>query len=97
MEILITGGSGYLAWELVRQMKLRDGFEVIVASSDPAKIVADSNYSGVQLISNDEMWSNDSVMRHVDVIIHTAFCRKSSGEQLMKSLKFSQRLFEKAV
>ena len=97
MEILITGGSGYLAWELVRQMKLRDGFEVIVASSDPAKIVADSNYSGVQLISNDEMWSNDSVMRHVDVIIHTAFCRKSNGEQLMKSLKFSQRLFEKAV
>lgn len=47
MEILITGGSGYLAWELVRQMKLRDGFEVIVASSDPAKIVADSNYTNL--------------------------------------------------
>ena len=97
MKVLITGGSGYFAWELVRQMKQKDGLEIIAVSGDPIKIMTDSNYKGIWIVSNDEMWSNDNLMRSVDVIIHTAFCRSSNGEQLMKSLQFTRKLFEKAV
>lgn len=97
MRVLITGGSGYLAWELIRQMKLKSNFEIVAASSDPSKIKGDSNYVGIQLIGNEMIWKDDDLMKTIDVIIHTAFCRKSDGEQLMRSLLFSKKLFERAV
>lgn len=97
MKVLITGGSGYLAWELIRQMKKNQLFDIVAASSVPAKLVNDSNYDGIQLIDNEDIWNSIDLMKSFDVIIHTAFCRKSVGEQLMSSLKFSQRLFEAAI
>ena len=97
MNILITGGSGYLAWELVRQLKQRTGHSISVASSDPAKLETDPNYIGVKCISNAQLWSDDDFMRSIDVVIHTAFCRKSLGDQLMQSLQFSKQLFQRAA
>ena len=97
MKILITGASGFFGWELIRQMKSSGGFEITAASSNPQKLKDDANYSGVSLISNDDMWNDGLLMRSIDVIIHAGFCRKSDGEQLMESLIFSEKLFRQAV
>lgn len=96
-KVLITGGSGYLAWELVRRLKAQGKHSVAVASSDPLKLSKDSNYNGVECVSNERIWDDDAWMQGVDVVIHTAFCRKSLGDQLMQSLAFSQKLFQRVA
>lgn len=95
MKILITGASGYLAWELIRQLSEAYDVNIIGTSSDPEKLRSDKNYSEVRLMNNQELLS--SSLKDIDIIIHTAFCRKSVGKDLVKSLKFSQKLFRKAV
>lgn len=97
MKVLITGASGFYGWEIVRQMKLCGGFEIVAASANPAKLKDDANYQGVTLISNDMLWNDEALMQSVNVIIHAGFCRESIGEQLMQSLIFSKKLFEQAV
>lgn len=97
MKVLITGGSGYLSWELVRQLKQRSCPFVVVASSDPAKLAKDPAYAGVECVDNRQIWSDDDFMRGIDVVIHTAFCRKSLGNRLMQSLQFSKRLYQRVA
>ena len=96
MKVLITGGSGYLAWELVRQLKEKNEVDIIVATSDIRGLLSDSNYMGVDLIQNNDIWSNDCLISSIDIIIHTAFCRQSIGSKLMESLWFSKKLFLRA-
>lgn len=96
MKVLITGGSGYLAWEIIRQIKQNGLFSIIASSSNPEKLADDDNYKGVELIPNNAIWDTD-ILDSVEIIIHTAFCRKSNGGELVKSLIFSQKLFQKAV
>lgn len=96
MKVLITGGSGYLAWELVRQLRIQGKHAIAVASSNPQRFSEDPNFEGVECVHNDSMWKDNAWMQGVDVIIHTAFCRKSIGAQLMQSLEFSKRLFQRA-
>jgi len=97
MRILITGAGGFLGWEMIRQMKLQPGFEIIAASSNPQRLKGDCNYQDVALILNDKMWKDEILMKSIDVLIHTAFCRKSDGQRLMESLLFSKKLFNRAV
>lgn len=96
MRVLITGGSGYLAWELVRQMKAVGCYEIVVASSTPEKLKDDENYEGTIVIANEVIWDDNIFLKTIDIIVHTAFCRKSMGSELMDSLQFSGKLFQQA-
>lgn len=97
MKVLITGASGFYGWEIVRQMKICGGFEIVAASANPQRLKDDCNYQDVILISNEALWNDETLMKSIDIIIHAGFCRESIGEQLMQSLIFSKRLFEQAV
>lgn len=95
MNVMITGASGFLAWEIIRQMKLNGSYCITAATSSPKKYYeTDSNYNGVKLVSNDELFLE---MEKIQIIIHTAFCRKSIGSDLMNSLQFTRDLCECAV
>ena len=96
MKVLITGGSGYLAWELVRQMKEMNYHKIVVASSSPEKLKDDENYKGTLIVGNDVILHDNKFLRTIDIIVHTAFCRKSIGSELMDSLQFSDKLFQRA-
>lgn len=97
MKTLLTGAGGFLGWEIVRQMKLSGDYEITAATSNVQKLEADSNYKDVPVISNDRMWQDQELFTRTDVIVHAAFCRKSDGTQLMDSLLFSKKLFERAA
>lgn len=94
MRVLITGASGYFAWELVRQLKQSNEHIIVGSSSNPNKLINDPNYSGIKLIHNNEI---DVELDSIELIIHTAFCRKSDGTDLIKSLCFSRDVFKKAA
>lgn len=84
-----------MAWEIIRQLKQKQ-HSVVVASSDPAKLVNDPMFAQVDCVDNTSILQ-DNFMQNIDIVVHTAFCRKSLGSELMKSLQFSQKVFQRAV
>ena len=87
MNILITGGTGYLAWQLVNEFE-KDNDRIAVLTSQPE--LASSLYVGkkVEVLGNDEVLSGSRLINGIDIVIHTAFCRKSNGRLLYDSLRF---------
>lgn len=94
MRVFITGASGYLAWELVRQFHQVEKYDIVCASSAPEKLRNDAHYGGTTVIGNDDI---GMALSPGDVVIHTAFCRESKGDRLMESLSFSKALFQRAA
>lgn len=90
MRILITGASGYFAGEIIRQLSESENVELIALSSDTNKINAKG--SEVMLISNEDLFNEEVQIPHVDIIVHTAFCRKSDGKSLIESLNFERKM-----
>lgn len=90
MKILITGASGYFATEMIRQIGKMKEIEVIALTSNPNKIPQVNE--SVCLISNEDFFEQASNAQEVDVIVHTAFCRKSDGRGLVESLNFLTKL-----
>lgn len=95
-RVLITGASGFLAWELIHQLREAGGWEIFAASAHPSALAEDPNYTGVTLVSNDRLLSDGSCLERVDCLIHTAFCRKSQGRLLVDSISFGRDLFRLA-
>lgn len=96
MKILITGSSGYFAWELIRQLRMV-GHEVHAVSSDVSRAKRILQLENINYISNDELLGGFFDQRNIDIIIHGAFCRKSDGKLLLQSLQYSRDIFRIAV
>lgn len=90
MRILITGASGYFAGEIIRQLSESENVELIALSSDTHKIRVRNGEA--MLISNEEFFQEKVQIPHVDIIVHTAFCRKSDGKSLIESLNFERKI-----
>lgn len=95
--VMITGAGGYFAWTLIHELKEKTDYHIIAMTSDQKTTV--DKYAGLNIIcvSNKEVFSNPKYLNHTDILIHTAFCRKSDGQNLVESLKFSKVLFLKAM
>lgn len=95
--VMITGAGGYFAWTLIHELKENTDYHVIAMTSDQ-ETTAD-RYAGFNIIclSNKEVFSNPEYLKHTDILIHTAFCRKSNGKNLVESLRFSKTLFSEAM
>lgn len=90
MRILITGAGGYFAGELIRQFQEKPEIKIIALSSEPARV--SEKYKNIYCISNTELLDNSMDLLKIDVVVHTAFCRKSKGDLLVDSLNFMREI-----
>ena len=90
-RLIITGGSGWLAKEIARQAGGASVTTIGVSSSLPQEC---PDYDCV--IDNDAFLADFELSRE-DTVIHCAFSRESDGGKLSESLRYSQKVFEKAV
>lgn len=96
MKIVVTGATGYLGRELVRQLD-GSGYEIYASTSAPEKAKALFRMHDVHILSNENLLNGREVIDENCIIIHGAFCRMSVGVGLAQSLDFSRRLFQAAV
>lgn len=82
--VMITGAGGYFAWTLIHELKEKTDYHIIAMTSDQKTTV--DKYAGLNIIcvSNKEVFSNPKYLNHTDILIHTAFCRKSDGQNLVE-------------
>lgn len=97
MRIVITGASGFFAWELIRQLKNDGRYSVAAVSSDVERAEKILGYEDIEYFTNSQLLSGEASLSAEDVVVHTAFCRQSAGDQLARSMDFSLDVFEKAV
>jgi nucleoside-diphosphate-sugar epimerase len=95
--VLITGASGTLGTELIKQLSKTPSYKIYALTSK--KKVLLSYFSGINnLICFDrEDWENGRIpWNKIDVLIHCAFAIISDGEKLVDSLNFTREIFEAA-
>lgn len=97
MRIVITGASGFFAWELIRQLKNDGRYSVAAVSSDVSAVKKLLGYEDIEYFSNSQLLGGEASLGGEDVIVHSAFCRKSVGSQLAESMNFSLAVFKTAV
>ncbi|MCD8074123.1 MAG: NAD(P)-dependent oxidoreductase [Lachnospiraceae bacterium] len=97
MKIVITGATGYLGKELIRQLKNSE-YEIYALTSELEKAEACFREYDITILSNESLLNDpNGIIDENCVIIHGAFCRKSLGSGLTQSLHFSRRLYQMAV
>lgn len=97
MKIAVTGANGYFAWEFIRQLSLEEDIEIVAIPFDVVLTKQEMPYERISFLSNDEIRKNPEALRGVDVLVHTAFCRKSIGTQLMSSLDYLEMIADAAI
>jgi len=95
MRVLITGASGYFAGELFRQLRGKADMEIIAVSSNPQKL--SPKYQDIFLVSNTDFLNGAVDFPEIDIVIHSAFCRKSEGSLLVNSLNFLRNVVQWSV
>lgn len=97
MKILITGASGYLGREIVRQILLQGRHTVVAATSDVERAKSVLPADKIALVKNDDLLAQRHPFKGTDFVIHCAFCRASDGKRLIESLHMTQRFADLAV
>ncbi|WP_026691506.1 NAD-dependent epimerase/dehydratase family protein [Alteribacter aurantiacus] len=96
--ILVSGASGFLGSEIVRQL-LNDGsYKVIAMSSRKGVLHAKFGNSPNLKVVNTANWSNEIDQNvKIDILVNCAFPRTANGEQLAKGLLFTEKLVKGSI
>lgn len=94
MKIMITGVSGYFARELIAQLLNQENVELVGLTMNPEKLAG--KYDRIKLVSNGDLFT-EKVAPEIDIVVHTAFCRKSNGKLLVESLNFERNLIHWSI
>lgn len=97
MKIAVTGANGYFAWELIRQFSLEKDVEIVAIPFDAVLTKTDMPYENISFMNNDDIEADPCALKGVDVVIHTAFCRKSAGSLLVGSLRYMEKIVSTAI
>lgn len=97
MKIAVTGANGYFAWELIRTMADDKDIEIVAIPFDVTLTKENMPYENISFLSSDEVLNDHSLLNDVDILVHTAFCRKSVGDQLTGSLRYLMRMVNAAI
>lgn len=92
MRILITGGSGLVATELTHLILKCTDYDILLLSRDKSNLSAryKAFQNRVECLDLDSF--TDNYNKTIDVVVHAAFSRKSSGKEIASSLLYLQRL-----
>lgn len=97
MKIAVTGANGFFAWELIRRMAYDKDIQIVAIPFDVVLTKEDMPYDNISFMSSDDVLNDHSLMDGVDVLVHTAFCRKSIGCQLTGSLQYLISMVNAAI
>lgn len=93
--ILISGASGFLGKELIKQYGELENINVIALTSNKLKLKRYSlAFKNLIVIDNAE-WIVSP--KKIDVLINCAFSRSLNGEELVDSIHFSSKLIESSI
>ena len=95
MRILVNGASGYFAGELIKKLDEDKRLEIIEMTSDLKKIARKDRKHII--VQNEKVLEEKENLPPIDIIVHTSFCRKSNGSQLVESLIFTRKMLHWAV
>ncbi len=94
--ILVSGASGFLGSELVRQL-LDENYNVIAMSSRKEVLYSKFGNSKLKIV-NTNSWKSEIVKsEQIDVLVNCAFPRTSDAEQLAKGLFFTENLVKDSL
>jgi len=97
-SVLVTGAGGFLGGKLIKQLSLTTNYQIFVLTSNKEKVLA--RFSDVEQLScfDIEEWKSGKLpWEKIGTLIHCAFARASSGQELAESLYFTNELFKEAV
>jgi len=97
INIVISGASGLLGSELIRQLSNNSKCNVLALTSQKTKLEEQTKeFGNVFVIQNDDFFQSD-FQNQIDVLLNCAFTRKLNGSALASSLDFSAKLIKQAV
>lgn len=92
-KILITGANGFLGKGLLEKLAKDPNYEVF--SLTRKKDYMRESYPEIVHYGTDDFNANQIPFEKIDVVVHCAFARGSSGVELSSSLEFTAELFGK--
>lgn len=96
-NIVITGGRGYLCYELVKNFSHNSNINVSVATSNVNATKKQLDSFKADIFSNEDLVKGNFPNGPADCLVHTAFCRKDNGKNLVESLQFAEKVFRIAA
>lgn len=97
-NILVSGASGFLGSEIVRQL-LNDGSYKVIAMTSRIDVLHTKfgNSSNLKVVNTD-YWNNEiNQNMQIDILVNCAFPRTADGEQLAKGLHFTENLLKDSI
>lgn len=89
MKIVITGASGFLGKELLRQSLMRDELEVVAVTSRPDSV---ADQFGVCSIPGESFAVRDSRMQNADVLLNCAFPRSEDPLVMASGMRYLEEI-----
>jgi nucleoside-diphosphate-sugar epimerase len=92
-RIIITGASGVLGSELIKQLMECNQYEIFGLTS--SKELVKKKVSGVSYFDAENLSANNisEIFKSDSIVVHCAFSREEDGEKLAKSLSFAKLIF----
>ncbi len=97
-KIVVTGASGFLGSNLIKQIKDNDNYEIYAISSRPEELREKIGGHYVHYYTRDAI-INDQAALLVDnaIIVNCAYPRNSTGSAIADGMKYIQKVFESAA
>ncbi|NCD42101.1 MAG: NAD(P)-dependent oxidoreductase [Bacteroidia bacterium] len=92
-RIIITGASGVLGSELIKQLMECNQYEILGLTS--SKELVKKKVPGVSYFDAGNLSPNNisEIFKSDSIVVHCAFSREEDGEELAKSLSFAKQIF----
>lgn len=96
--ILVSGASGFLGIELVKQLLEGTDYRVIAITSNKDKLLSRFKQSNNLLILNRSTWLEEIPEdTDIDILVNCAFPRSSEPEKLARGLDFTEQFIRESI
>ncbi|MEJ8767644.1 NAD(P)-dependent oxidoreductase [Oceanobacillus sp. HCA-5259] len=96
--ILVSGASGFLGKELVKQLLEGTDYRVIAITSNKDKLLSRFKQSNNLLILNRSTWLEEIPEdTNIDILVNCAFPRSSEPEKLARGLDFTEQFIRETI
>lgn len=96
--VLISGSSGLLGTELIKQLTVDDTFNIVAMTSKVEILQEKYNNTKVKVVSN-KTWKKEIIKENmtVDIFLNCAFPRSSKPEELAQGIPFTEQIVKDTI